>query len=72
VAVAALARLRKAKSDARRKLRTPVARALIADTPPRLLALEPVVEDLTAAANICCLELRPAAEFSLEVELADD
>jgi valyl-tRNA synthetase len=72
VAIGALAGLRKAKSDARRKLRTPVERALIADTPARLEALEPVLEDLTAAANIRRLELRPAPEFALQVELAED
>jgi valyl-tRNA synthetase len=69
VAVAVLGAVRKAKSDARRKLRTPVVRAVVADTPRRLEALVPVLEDLRAAANIRRLELAPAREFALRIEL---
>jgi valyl-tRNA synthetase len=69
VAVAVLGAVRKAKSDARRKLRTPVLRAVVADTPRRLEALVPVLEDLRAAANIRRLELAPAREFALQIEL---
>jgi valyl-tRNA synthetase len=71
VATAALAAVRKAKSDAQRKLRTPVVRAVISDTPDRLTALTTVLEDFVAAANIRSLELREAPEFSLEAELSD-
>jgi valyl-tRNA synthetase len=72
VATAALAAVRKAKSDARRKLRTPVVRAVISDTPERLTALATVLEDFVAAGNIRALELREAHEFSLQAELSDD
>jgi valyl-tRNA synthetase len=70
VAVTVLGAVRKAKSDARRKLRTPVAYALLSDTAPRLRALEPALEDVRAAANIRRLELAQAP-FSIQVELAD-
>jgi len=72
VATAALAAVRKAKSDAQRKLRTPVARAVISDTPERLTALATVLVDFVAAGNIRALELREAREFSLQAELSDD
>ena len=72
VATAALAAVRKAKSDAQRKLRTPVVRAVISDTPERLAALTTVLEDFVAAGNIRTLELREAPEFSLQAELSDD
>ncbi len=72
VATDALALIRKAKSDARRKLRAPVTHAVIADTPERLSALRPVLEDFRAAANIRTLELRGSDELFVQVELADD
>jgi valyl-tRNA synthetase len=72
VATAALAAVRKAKSDAQRKLRTPVVRAVISDTPERLTALSTVLEDFVAAGNIRSLELKEAPAFSLHAELSDD
>jgi ketosteroid isomerase-like protein len=45
VATAALAAVRKVKSDVRRKLRTPVRRAVISDTRERVAALRAVLDD---------------------------
>jgi valyl-tRNA synthetase len=72
VATEALAAVRKAKSDAKRKLRTPVRRAVVSDTPARLAALRPMLDDFRAAGNISDLELRDGKRFSIEVELAID
>jgi valyl-tRNA synthetase len=72
VATDALAAVRKAKSDAQRKLRAPISYAVIRDTPQRLSALGPVLDDFLAAANIATLECSEAGEFSLQAELAED
>jgi valyl-tRNA synthetase len=71
-ASAALAAIRKAKSDRRRKLRAPVRRAAIADTPDRLAALQAAADDIRAAGVIEQLELVPAEAPSVELELLDD
>jgi valyl-tRNA synthetase len=72
VATETLAAVRKAKSDAHRKLRTPVVRAVIADAPQRLSALRSVLDDFRAAASIRTLELRESEERSIEVQLAGE
>ncbi len=71
LATEVLATVRKAKSDARRKLRTPVVHAVIADQPRRLAALRSVLEDFRAAANIRALELRESEELNVRIELAE-
>ncbi len=70
-ATAALSAARKAKSDSQRKLRAPITKATLRDTPQRLSALRKAAEDFRAAAHIAELELQPAEEFSLDVEFAD-
>jgi valyl-tRNA synthetase len=71
-AAAALAAVRKAKSDARRQLRAPVRRAVLTDTPAALEAVRAVADDLRAAGAIDELELATGEAFALEVELAED
>jgi len=71
LATEVLAAVRKSKSDARRKLRAPVRRAVVSDTPARLRALRLVLDDLLAAGNIASLELREDERFAIEVELSD-
>jgi valyl-tRNA synthetase len=67
-----LREVRKAKSEARRPMRAPVARVLVKDTSARLSALELGLDDLLLAGSIERLERVEAEEFSVEVELAED
>jgi valyl-tRNA synthetase len=72
VAADVLKEVRKAKSEARRPMRAPVARVLVRDTAERLAALELGEGDLTLAGSIEVLEPVVAEEFAVEVELAQD
>jgi valyl-tRNA synthetase len=67
-----LKEVRAAKSQARRKMRAPVARAVVRDRAERLHALELGADDLVQAAVIEQLELLPAPEFTVAVELAEE
>jgi valyl-tRNA synthetase len=67
-----LREVRKAKSQARRKMRAPVSRVIVHDVPERLSALSLGAEDLREAGAIEALEQREAEEFAVEVELADE
>jgi valyl-tRNA synthetase len=67
-----LREVRKAKSEARRPMRAPVARVLVSATPVRLSALELGLDDLLLAGSIERLDRVEADEFSVEVELAQD
>jgi valyl-tRNA synthetase len=67
-----LREVRKAKSQARRKMRAPVRRVLVRDTPERLSALELGSGDLLQAGSIEQLEQREAEEFAVEIELAEE
>ena len=67
-----LREVRKAKSQARRPMRAPVARVLVADTPARLAALELGRGDLCQAGSIELLEQVEAEELSVTVELAPE
>jgi valyl-tRNA synthetase len=66
-----LAEVRKAKSQAQRPMRAPVARLLVRDTPERLQALALGADDLRQAGAVELLETEPADEPSVEVELAE-
>jgi valyl-tRNA synthetase len=66
-----LAEVRKAKSQAQRPMRAPVARLLVRDTPERLQALALGADDLRQAGAVERLETEPADEQSVEVELAE-
>ena len=65
-----LREVRKAKSQARRSMRAPVARVVVRDTAERLHALELGSGDLLAAGSIEQLAHSESEEFSVEVELA--
>jgi valyl-tRNA synthetase len=67
-----LREVRKAKSEARRPMRAPVARVLVKDTSARLGALELGLDDLLLAGSIERFDRVEAEEFSVEVELAED
>jgi valyl-tRNA synthetase len=62
--------VRKAKSEARVKMRASVTRVLVHDTAERLRALELGSGDLRQAGSIEVLELLEAEEFAVEVQLA--
>jgi valyl-tRNA synthetase len=66
-----LREVRKAKSQAQVKMRAPVQRVTVHDTPARLAALELGAEDLREAGSIEAVETREAEEFSVVVELAE-
>jgi valyl-tRNA synthetase len=67
-----LREVRKAKSQARRKMRAPVSRVTVRDTPQRLAALELCTGDLLDAGAIEALEQVEAEEFAVEIELAQE
>jgi valyl-tRNA synthetase len=67
-----LREVRKAKSDARRKMRAPVARVLVCDRPERLQALALGQDDLRRAGVIEQLETAESEEFTVEVQLAEE
>jgi valyl-tRNA synthetase len=70
VAADVLKEVRKAKSEARRPMRAPVARVLVHDNPARLAALALGVEDLRAAGSIETVATAESQDFAVEVELA--
>lgn len=70
VTAGVLSEVRKAKSQARRPMRAPVARVIVRDTAERLDALELGAGDLCLAGSIETLESVVAEEFSVEVVLA--
>ena len=74
VATAALAEVRRAKTTAKRSLKTEVTRAAVADVPDRIAALRLAAADLEESGRIADLELVELAEGvepSFEVTLAD-
>ncbi len=72
VAAAVLGELRKAKTVARRSLRTEVARVVVIDRPERLTALGRAGGDLCEAGRVAHLELLEGAALAVEVELAEE
>jgi valyl-tRNA synthetase len=72
IAADVLHEVRKAKSQARRKMRAPVARVVVRDSAERLQALELGSDDLVQAAVIERLEPVVGDEFAVEVELAPE
>ncbi len=65
-----LAAVRKAKSEAKRSLRTPAERVVVHDTAERLAALAPAESDLREAGKIVLLTTEVGSELRVEVELA--
>jgi valyl-tRNA synthetase len=72
VAADVLGEIRKAKTSQQRSLRTEVDRAVVRDTPERVEALARVLGDVKDAGRVRDLDLVPADEFAVEVELAED
>ncbi|MGE0795548.1 MAG: valine--tRNA ligase [Acidimicrobiia bacterium] len=70
VAADALGEIRKAKTAAKRSLRTDVVRAAVTDTPERLAALRLARADLAEAGRVADLVLVDGPTLSVDVELA--
>jgi valyl-tRNA synthetase len=67
-----LKEVRKAKSEAQVKMRAPVRRVVVHDTPERLHALELGLDDLREAGSIERIETVEAEVFAVDVELAEE
>jgi valyl-tRNA synthetase len=72
VAAAVLGEVRKAKSEAKRSMRTEVAAAVVADTPERLALLALAAEDVRSAGRIDSLTTEAGDGFSVTVDLAPE
>ncbi|HTA06612.1 MAG TPA: class I tRNA ligase family protein, partial [Solirubrobacteraceae bacterium] len=70
VAADVLKEVRKAKSEARRPMRAPVARVVVHDSAARIAALALSLADLRAAGSIEDVETVEAEELVVHVELA--
>ena len=70
VAAAVLREVRRAKSEAKRPLRTEVARATVTDSAERLAVLANVADDVRGAGRITELVTVPRPQFSVHAELA--
>jgi len=70
VAAAVLGEVRRAKSEAKRPLRTEVVRATVTDTPERIAVLETVADDVCAAGRITELVAAEGDEFLVQAQLA--
>jgi valyl-tRNA synthetase len=69
-AVAVLAEVRRAKTEAKVSLRTEAEEVAVRDSAERLAALRAVKADLVNAGNIARLELSESDEFAVDVRLA--
>ena len=72
VAADVLSEVRRAKSEAKRSMRTPVTHVAVTDTAERLAALEPVAGDLREAGVIADLVTHAGDALHVEVRLAPE
>jgi valyl-tRNA synthetase len=72
VAADVLAEVRKAKSEQKRSLATPVTRAVVRDTAERLAALGSAQRDVSEAGKIATLETETGPELLVKVELESE
>ena len=72
VAADVLGEIRKAKTARQKSLRAEVERAVVRDTPERLEALARALGDVYDAGRVRDLDLVPAEEFAVEVDLTED
>jgi valyl-tRNA synthetase len=64
--------IRKAKSDAKRSMRTPVDTATVFAPAESLAVMRAIAADLRAAGNVATLLVEPAPEPRVDVKLAED
>ena len=72
VAAAVLGEVRKAKSEAKRSMRTEVSAAVVADTPDRLALLALAADDVRSAGRIDALTTEPGDTLTVTVDLAPE
>ena len=72
IAGTALSGLRRVKSDAKRKPRTPISHATITDTSDRIKSLRLVLPDVCDASVAATIELQVGDDFAVAAELAPD
>ena len=72
VAAAVLGEIRRAKSEAKRSMRAPVASVTVTDTADRLALLALAAGDVRSAGNVASLETVESDGFSVAVTLADE
>ena len=72
VAAAVLGEIRRAKSEAKRSMRSPVASVTVTDTADRLALLALAAADVRSAGNVASLETVEGEAFSVRVALASD
>ncbi|HKY67989.1 MAG TPA: class I tRNA ligase family protein, partial [Acidimicrobiales bacterium] len=70
VAAAVLGEVRRAKSEAKRSMRTEVTSVSVIDTPERLALLELALDDVRSAGRIGAIDLAPGEALAVAVELA--
>jgi valyl-tRNA synthetase len=70
VAGEVLAEIRKAKTEAKRSLRTDVEKAVVRDTTERLASLEAALDDVKEAGRVAVLETEQADALSVDAVLA--
>jgi valyl-tRNA synthetase len=71
-AAAVLGEVRRAKSEARRSMRTPVTSVTVTDAPARLALLALAEADVRSAGNVAELRMVDGQSFSVAVELAQE
>jgi valyl-tRNA synthetase len=72
VAAAVLGEVRKAKSEAKRSMRSEVTAALVTDTPDRLALLALAADDVRSAGRIDALSTESGESLSVSVDLAPE
>jgi valyl-tRNA synthetase len=72
VAAAVLGEVRRAKSEAKRSMRAPVASVTVTDSADRLALLALAADDVRSAGNVASLEMVEGDALSVEVTLAPD
>ncbi|HEX5945964.1 MAG TPA: valine--tRNA ligase [Acidimicrobiales bacterium] len=72
VAAAVLGEVRKAKSEAKRSMRTEVSAAVVADTPDRLALLALGADDVRSAGRIDALTTEPGDTLTVTVDLVPE
>jgi valyl-tRNA synthetase len=72
VAAAVLGEIRRAKSEAKRSMRAPVALVTVTDSPDRLTLLALAAADVRSAGNVASLQMVEGHAFSVDVTLAPD
>jgi valyl-tRNA synthetase len=71
VAADVLGAVRKAKSEAKRRMSSDVAEVVVTDTPERLALLDLAADDVRSAGHIASLTTAAGAELSVSVRLDD-